>query len=207
MFTGPTTSLTLLSRLRNPSDNDAWTQFVSLYGPLVYRLARKKGLQREDADNLVQQFFFRMLNELPRFTYNPQRGRFRGWVFTVAMNEVRHVLAAGAAAGRRVAAYRERREVPDSTRDDPDFAALREWWGSVEATRMLQIAVDRLAAEVPADQFAIFMRLVFEDSPADPVASDFGLNRNQVYGIKFRLLRRLREIAQALREEWDEFPS
>lgn len=207
MLSGPTTSPTLLSRLRNPSDNDAWAQFVSLYGPLVYRLAKKKGLQRDDADNLAQQFFLRMVKELPRFTYDPRRGRFRAWVFTVALNEVRHFLSAGAASGRREAVYRDRREEEVVQRDDPGEEALREWWGSAEATRMLQIALDRLSASADPDHVAIFTRLVFGDSPADPVAAEFGLNRNQVYGIKFRLLRRLREIAQALREEWDEFRS
>jgi hypothetical protein len=34
----------LLLRLRDPRDGDAWHQFAQLYGPLVYQFARKRGL-------------------------------------------------------------------------------------------------------------------------------------------------------------------
>src|SRR5687768_3792442 len=44
-----TTSLTLLERLRQPGDQEAWTRFVQLYTPLLYHWARRAGLQEQDA--------------------------------------------------------------------------------------------------------------------------------------------------------------
>jgi len=45
----PPTRASLLVRLRDAHDADAWGHFVSLYAPLVYGYARKQGLQDADA--------------------------------------------------------------------------------------------------------------------------------------------------------------
>jgi RNA polymerase sigma-70 factor (ECF subfamily) len=34
----PTTRASLLLRLRDPRDHDAWVEFVSLYEPVIYRV-------------------------------------------------------------------------------------------------------------------------------------------------------------------------
>lgn len=44
-----TTSITLLERLRQPSDPEAWCHFVELYTPLLYSWSRRLGLQEADA--------------------------------------------------------------------------------------------------------------------------------------------------------------
>ena len=45
----PTTRPSLLVRIRDARDAEAWREFVRLYSPLVYRFARRKGLQDADA--------------------------------------------------------------------------------------------------------------------------------------------------------------
>jgi RNA polymerase sigma-70 factor (ECF subfamily) len=53
----PATRASLIVKLRDPADTDAWREFVTLYEPLVYRLARRKGLQDADARDLCQEVF------------------------------------------------------------------------------------------------------------------------------------------------------
>jgi RNA polymerase sigma-70 factor (ECF subfamily) len=53
----PGTRHSLILRLRDPADADAWHEFVTLYEPLVYRLARRKGLQDADARDVCQEVF------------------------------------------------------------------------------------------------------------------------------------------------------
>ena len=50
----PTTEPSLLFRLRDQQDAAAWTRFVDLYGPLIHRYARRRGLQDADAADLTQ---------------------------------------------------------------------------------------------------------------------------------------------------------
>jgi RNA polymerase sigma-70 factor (ECF subfamily) len=49
----PDTRVTLLVRLRNAHDQDAWRQFVSIYAPVVYGYARRQGLQEADAEDVT----------------------------------------------------------------------------------------------------------------------------------------------------------
>ena len=51
----PTTRASLLVRLRDSGDADAWRQFVRIYAPVVYGYARKRGLQDADAADLTQE--------------------------------------------------------------------------------------------------------------------------------------------------------
>lgn len=49
MTLAPTTRASLLLRLCNPADHEAWVEFVSLYEPVIYRVLRRAGLQEADA--------------------------------------------------------------------------------------------------------------------------------------------------------------
>ena len=49
MASPPDTRASLIARLAEPADMEAWTEFVEIYLPLLYRLARQKGLQHADA--------------------------------------------------------------------------------------------------------------------------------------------------------------
>ena len=64
-----TTSATLLEQLRHPSQPDAWERFVSLYTPLIFYWALRKGLQGHDAADLVQDVFLVLVRRLPSFYY------------------------------------------------------------------------------------------------------------------------------------------
>jgi RNA polymerase sigma-70 factor (ECF subfamily) len=50
----PETRVSLLVRIQNSHDEQAWREFVAIYRPVVYLLARKQGLQDADADDLSQ---------------------------------------------------------------------------------------------------------------------------------------------------------
>lgn len=59
MTSAPTTRASLLLRLRDSRDHTAWVEFVTLYEPVVYRLLRRHGLQDADAQELMQELFWR----------------------------------------------------------------------------------------------------------------------------------------------------
>ena len=82
-----TTSQSLLMRVREPADGEAWARFVRLYGPLIYRWARRAGLGDEDARELVQDVMALLVRKLPDFRYDPARS-FRSWLKTVTPRRV-----------------------------------------------------------------------------------------------------------------------
>src|SRR5687768_247074 len=83
-----TTSISLLARLRQPGDEQAWQRFVSLYTPLLYHWAKTTGLRGSEAEDLVQDVFALLVSKLPQFEYD--RGQsFRGWLRTIVVNRCR----------------------------------------------------------------------------------------------------------------------
>ena len=98
------TPQSLLNRLReHPGDAQAWRRFDALYRPLLLTWLRRYSIQAQDADDLVQQVFVVVLREMPHFHYNPQEGRFRGWLRGILVNRQRDFwrLAKGTILGDR----------------------------------------------------------------------------------------------------------
>ena len=53
----PVTQHTLIQRLRDPADQEAWQRFESGHRELVVRFAMRRGLQRQDAEDVAQAEF------------------------------------------------------------------------------------------------------------------------------------------------------
>ena len=89
MAVAPVTRPTLLLRLRDPKNAADWSQFVAIYAPLIFGFLRKKAVQDADAADLTQDVLQAVAQAMPRLDYDPQRGSFRGWLFTVVRNKLR----------------------------------------------------------------------------------------------------------------------
>lgn len=88
----PKTRATLLFRLRDIDNQEAWEEFVDAYGPRVYDWCRRFRLQESDAADVTQTVLVRLVTAMQTFEYNPSRGSFRGWLKTVTNNAVRDFL-------------------------------------------------------------------------------------------------------------------
>src|SRR4051812_17760194 len=84
----PATRASLLLRLRDRGDDTAWREFIALYGPLVYGYVRKQGLQDADAADLGQEVLGTVATAVGRLEYDPRRGSFRNWLFTLVRRKL-----------------------------------------------------------------------------------------------------------------------
>ena len=125
MSNAPATRLSLLVRLRNARDDGAWSQFVEIYAPLAYGFARRHGLQDADAANLTQDVLQAVSGGIRRLDYDPRRGTFRGWLFTVVRNKLRNFLAAQDRPGRGAGDSDAQQRLQDLPAREEDENA---WW-------------------------------------------------------------------------------
>ena len=88
----PETRSSLLIRVRDPSDRVAWEQFVEIYSPVIFRVAKRKGLQDADAEDIVQQVFISIGRALKQRPHDRSRARFLTWLKRVAENAVLNAL-------------------------------------------------------------------------------------------------------------------
>ena len=84
----PDTRKSLLVRLADPTQGQAWEEFVAIYEPLIYRLARAKGLQHADAQDMTQEVFSVVGKAIDRFDPDSLQGSFRAWLSQITRNLV-----------------------------------------------------------------------------------------------------------------------
>ncbi len=92
MSSPPETRASLILRLPDAADVAAWDDFVSIYGPVIYRVARRHGLQSADADDLVQEVFTAVARSVSDWLERKDRGSFRAWLLTIARNTAMNYL-------------------------------------------------------------------------------------------------------------------
>lgn len=174
------TPASLLDRLRENGEASAWDRFVELYSPLLFHWAKKLGLQDSDASDLVQDLFLLLWRKLPEFQYDPAQ-RFQGWLKTLFLNQHRQHL-------------RQRKPLPA----DHAWDELPERSEEIFEEREYRRYIVRQAFHLIQREFSPQQRSAFEEyalrqrSPID-VARELGIAPGTVYGIKSKILNRLRQ--------------
>jgi RNA polymerase sigma-70 factor (ECF subfamily) len=84
---GPSTRASLVLRLKDLQDQQAWAEFAEKYTPWIYQWwCRRKGLQDADSQEIVQEVLRKLARAMPRFDYDPSKGRFRHWLARIIKN-------------------------------------------------------------------------------------------------------------------------
>jgi RNA polymerase sigma-70 factor (ECF subfamily) len=184
-----TTPASLLERLHQPGQAEAWERFVELYTPLLLYWAGKRGLQPQDAADLVQDVFTTLVQKLPEFTYDHRRS-FRGWLRAVLVNKWRD--------------RRRLRGLPLAPAGEADLAGVAgpDGLGAIsedEHRRLLaRRALQIMQTEFAPTTWKACWECVVEGRPAAEVAVELGISENAVYLARSRVLRRLRRELDGL---------
>lgn len=182
----------LLQKLRQPSDQQAWERFVELYTPLLYRWARGVGLQDQDAADLLQDVFAGLVLKLPEFEYDRHKS-FRAWLRTVTLNQWRNNQKR---VGRQPLARDPDTIATLAVEDERLKAASEDEYRQVLAGKALAL----MRAEFQPNTWKACWEFVVMGRPAVEVARELGISENAVYIAKSRVLRRLRQELEGL---WD----
>lgn len=190
------THQSLLLRLRDGGDADAWAEFDGRYRELLFAFARRRGLQPADADDLAQDVLAAAHRALPTFRYDPARGSFRGWLKTAAVRAVGK-LRRGSADALAHAASADVADVAEPAADPALDAAWETEWRRYH----LRVATARVRAEVAPATMRAFEAVALDGRPAAEVAAALGLSVDSVYQAKSRVAARIRELVRAQIDE------
>jgi RNA polymerase sigma-70 factor (ECF subfamily) len=199
MLDAPPTSASLLVRIRDGRDHEAWRQFVELYAPVVYGFARKRGLQDADAADVMQDVMRSVAGAAARLNYDPSRGSFRGWLYTVARNKIFNFLDAARhrlGRGSGDSGVREKLEA----QPEPETGLAASWEEEYERT-LADVAMRRVQKEVQPATWQAFWQTAVEGRSAREAGEALGMSAGAVYVARSRVLARLKEEVQRLRED------
>jgi RNA polymerase sigma-70 factor (ECF subfamily) len=192
----PDTRLSLIARLKDPSDQEAWSQFVEIYQPLIHRLARRKGLQDADAEDLTQQVFSAVAQAVDHWQPDRSRARFRTWLQRIAHNLLLNALMR--LKPDRASGVEAQRVALDSVaaREGPDSALLRMEY----QRQVFRWAARQIHAEFEPATWAAFWATAVEGGEVAAVAEELGKKPGTIYTARSRVMRRLKQKTL----EWEE---
>jgi RNA polymerase sigma-70 factor (ECF subfamily) len=187
----PTTRVSLLVRLRDPADVEAWRTFVDVYAPLVYSYCRRKGLQEADASDVTQEVLTQVARCIPGFSYDPARGRFRDWLGTVARRRLIRFFEGRSHAARAGAVRVDDLAAPEVDSD----------WSEEFHARVLQVALEQTRPHFEAATWRAFELVWLEDRTPAAAAAELGVPIEAVYVAKSRALKALRAVVLELADD------
>lgn len=191
----PDTQYSLLARLSNPSDREAWQQFADLYQPVIYRIARGRGFQDADAQDLAQQVLISVAGAIPSWKKTSAQTRFRHWLKKVTKNAALNALTRGpketVAASSKLVAIQNDVVVDSELEKQIDDEHRRE---------VYRQAAEIVQRQVQPATWDAFRRSTLLDQSAEEVSEQTGLTVGSVYVARSRVLSKLRETVAAIEE-------
>lgn len=191
----PNTRATLLADVKSPENREAWEQFVVVYRPVIYRMARRRGMQDADAQDVTQTILVRIANAIGH--YEQKEGtRFRHWLRRVARNAILSAITrspADAPAGGTVA--------QDLLAEHPDGSSEADAEIETEYRREQYLrAAAIVRTDVNAETWYAFELTAVQGKSCEEAAVELGKSVGTVYAARSRIMKRLSEQIERMQE-------
>ena len=194
------TSQTLLLRVRDPEDVEAWNSFVQRYAPRVLAWCRQNQLQDSDAADVTQEVLCKLITAMQQFEYNATRGRFRGWLKTVTANAVTDSVRRWNRSDRTAAGQgRGQMDLFEAMVDQRSTDQLAQAIESGYREELLEQAERLVRERVQPRTWQAYAMAGVEQQTASQVAEMLGIRVSEVYVAKSRVIKLLRKEVARLR--------
>jgi len=191
------TSATLLMRLRDLDDREAWDAFVERYTPVIFSWCLRFQLQDSDASDVTQDVLFKLVRFMREFRYDPARGSFRGWLKTVTNNTVRD-LAKSWKTRTRGSGDSAVAQMLSSIQSPESLASLASVIEAQYEQELLHAAEQRVKLRVKPHTWEAYRQVAVDRKPAATVAAELDMPIGEVYVAKSRVIKSLREEIRKL---------
>lgn len=188
----PETQASLIMRLQNADDVAAWAQFTELYGPVVFRVARRRGLQQADAENLVQEVLLAVAQSVSGWIEREDRGRFRAWLLRIAHNEAVNMLTQRATRSLGLDGL-QGQHLLDGVAVRNEISSLFD----LEYERaVFHLATKHVQESVADETWLAFVLTEVEGESVQQAAQKLGTREGNIYVSRSRVMARIKQFVK-----------
>lgn len=195
----PETNHSLVARVKNLGDGASWVEFMGIYQPVVYRMAKRRGLQDADAHDVMQQVFVSVAGAIQRWESRDDLPPFRAWLTTITKNAISKALSRrprDRAAGSTSVMEQLNAVVAVGESSDEEFVA--------ESRRQIfRWAAQRVRIEFAQSTWDMFWRTSVLGESVSDVAVAIGRSAGAVYIARHRVVTRLKDEIAGLSNQWE----
>ena len=185
----------MIIRLRDARDGDAWRQFAEIYQPVVFRLARRMGMQDADAAEATQEVLLRLTQVVNQWEPDRSKGTFRAWLYRVARNVMIRFLQNRDKQAQATGDSGFQQYLQDGFDPSCQQSVLFDFeW----KRQSFAWASQRIRGDFEEKTWQAFWRTFVEDMPVATIAAQLGMTRGAVYVARSRIIKRLRIEVQRL---------
>jgi RNA polymerase sigma-70 factor (ECF subfamily) len=187
------TKATLLGRLKDPKDQSSWQEFFDTYSRLIYGVARKAGLTKSDAQNVLQSTMEAVAEHMPRFKYDPRIGSFKAWLLKLTRLQIIAQICKPRSFSSTAST--------DAAGADSSGQVVDRMWEKEWESNLLEAAVTNVKRRLEPGKYQIYDVYVNKKWPPDKVAAAFGLTVTQVLEAEREITEMVQAEARRLEEQ------
>lgn len=192
----PKTRFSLIGRLHDATDSEAWTEFVQIYQPMIQRIAQRRGLQYADAVEVTQDVLARIANSIKHWNPDPEQGSFRGWLYRMTRNlTIDHIRRNKSQAHGGFEAHFDLNQIADPSEEDS-----REFQIEYERQLFNWAAAQVQSSFKPLNWNAFWLTTV-DGVSIDTAAKRLKISKGTIYVARSRVMAK---IADVIRERLQE---
>lgn len=169
-------------------DPGAWERIVKLYGPIIYRWARRAGLQSADSADVVQEVFRAVALYIAEFEAERTAEGFRGWLWTITRNTLTdHFRKQGGAPTSGDDAFEA------TVAHEPEFPEPDDLHSPSPDVAMVHRVLHNVRPDFDDTTWDAFWQMTVLNRTSAETAESLGMSKSAVRQAKYRILKRLRE--------------
>jgi RNA polymerase sigma factor (sigma-70 family) len=178
----------MMMRLRDPQDAPAWCEFVALYAPVIYRLARRHGLQDGEAADFTQSVLQAVPSAAERLKVDPGPGTFRGWMFSLVHPRLSDLL--------------KQQKTPTIVSEnwwtegqqDAGIPSPSDMWKEEHRRQLVVLAAEKAKAVFTEPAWLAFERTALLGRDQAEVARELGTSVGSVHAARCRVQAKIQQL-------------
>jgi len=183
----------LLLRVKDKKDEQAWEEFALIYEPFLRALLRKQSIPSSECDDISQEVMMKLYQNIEK--YQKQNGaKFRTWLVTVLKNTMfSHLKKRKATQNRDERWAEEKIRQLESNELEEDYET--EW-----QQKICDLAFENIKKKFSGRAIDVFTQTL-EEIPVETICKNLELKRDSVYRLRGRVKKALTKEVNFLREQ------